>query len=131
MSLLNFKALKWVRAVVFESLSWHICFFDQCTFKKPMLASVPQSGTANLNFWGWAHGAILGLTSTGSRSLVGRILKVTDDSLLFHAFAYHYSSVSSHSVNSDMTGHSHSFHAMKLIHCSASQRDVLSDKMVL
>ena len=28
-----------------------------------------------------------------------------------------------------MTGYSHSYHSMKLIHCSAPKRDVLSDKM--
>ena len=32
----DFKALKWVKAIASESLSWHICFFDQlCTFQKP------------------------------------------------------------------------------------------------
>ena len=63
MSLLNFKALKWVRAVVFESLSWHICFFDQCTFQKSMLALVPQSGTDNPSFLVLAHGLIVKFTS--------------------------------------------------------------------
>ena len=29
-----------------------------------------------------------------------------------------------------MTGYSHSYHSIKLFHCSAPQRDVLSDKMV-
>ena len=31
---------------------------------------------------------------------------------------------------SDMTGYSNSYHLIKLIHCNAPQRDVLSDKMV-
>ena len=34
------------------------------------------------------------------------------------------------SASSNMTGYSHSYHSIKLIHCSAPQRDVLSDKMV-
>ena len=58
-----------------------------------------------------------------------KTFKVTGDSLLIHAFAYIFVDV--YSVNSDVTGHSHSFHAIKLIHCGAPQRDVLSDKMVL
>ena len=36
-----------------------------------------------------------------------------------------------YSVNPYMTGQSHWFHAIKLIHCGAPQRDVLSDNMVL
>ena len=31
-------------------------------------------------------------------------------------------------VTSDMTSYSHSYHLIKLIHCSAPQRDVMSDK---
>ena len=34
------------------------------------------------------------------------------------------------SVTSNMTGYSYSYHSIKLIHYSAPQRDVLSDKMV-
>ena len=34
------------------------------------------------------------------------------------------------SASSNMTGYSHSYHSIKLIHCSAPKRDVLSDKMV-
>ena len=52
---IEFQSSKMVRAVVYESLSWHICFFDQCTFQKSMLALVPQSGTANPNFSGVWH----------------------------------------------------------------------------
>ena len=43
------------------------------------------------------------------------------DSLLIHEFA----------VTPDMTGYSHSYHSIILIHCGAPQREVLSDKMVL
>ena len=56
--------------------------------------------------------------------------KVTGDSLLIHVFAYSLF-IGHCSVTSDMTGYSHSYHSIKLIHCSAPQRDVLSDKMVL
>ena len=34
------------------------------------------------------------------------------------------------SASSNMTGYSHSCHSIKLVHCSALQRDVLSDKIV-
>ena len=57
-------------------------------------------------------------------------VKITGESLLIHVFAYHLF-IGVYSVNANMTGHSHSFHAIKLIHCGAPQRDVLSDKMVL
>ena len=59
------------------------------------------------------------------------LVKVTGDSLLIHAFAYHLLYVGVYLFNSNTTGHSHSFHAIKLIHCGAPQRDVLSDKIVL
>ena len=57
-------------------------------------------------------------------------LKVTRDSLLIHVFAYSLF-IGLCSVTSNMTGFSHSYHSMKLIHCGAPQIDVLSDKMVL
>ena len=56
--------------------------------------------------------------------------KVEGDSLLIHAFLYSLF-VGVYSVISNMTGYSHSCHSIKLIHCGALQRDVLSDKMVL
>ena len=34
------------------------------------------------------------------------------------------------SFTSNMTGYSHSYHLIKLIHCSAPQRDILRDRMV-
>ena len=61
MSLLDFKALKWVRAVVFESLSWHICLFDQCMYIPKNHISF--SGTDNPSFWAVAHGLFMGLSS--------------------------------------------------------------------
>ena len=57
-------------------------------------------------------------------------VKVTGDSLLIHAFAYSLF-IGLCSVTSNMTGYSQSYHSIKLIHCGASQEDVLSDKMVL
>ena len=52
--------------------------------------------------------------------------KVTSgDSLPIHEFTYSFS------VTSNMTSYSHWYHSIKLIHCDAPQRDVLSDKMVL
>ena len=57
-------------------------------------------------------------------------IKVAGDSLLIHAFAYSLL-VGVYLVISDMTGYSHSCHSIKLIHCDAPQRDVLSDKMAL
>ena len=55
--------------------------------------------------------------------------KVTGDSFLIHEFTYSlFTGLCS--VTSDMTGYSHSYHSIKLIHCGAPQRDVLSDKMV-
>ena len=58
------------------------------------------------------------------------IVKVTGDSLLIHAFAYSLF-LRLCSVTSNMTSYSISCHSIKLIHCGATQRDVLSDKMVL
>ena len=52
--------------------------------------------------------------------------KVTGDSSLIHDFTY----LLFCSASSNMTGYSHSYHSVKLIHYSATQRDVLSDKMV-
>ena len=57
-------------------------------------------------------------------------VKVTGGSLLIHEFGYSLF-IGLCSVTSDITGHSHSYHSIKLIHCGAPQRDVLSDKMVL
>ena len=57
-------------------------------------------------------------------------LKVAGDSLLIHAFGYSLF-IGLCSVTFNMTGYSHLYHSIKLIHCSAPQRDVLSDKMVL
>ena len=57
-------------------------------------------------------------------------VKVTGDSLLIHEFAYSLF-IGLCSVTSNMTGYSHSYHSIKLIHCGAPQRDVLSDQMVL
>ena len=56
--------------------------------------------------------------------------KVTGDSLLIHAFAYSLF-IGLCSVISNMTGYSHSYHSIKLIHCGEPQRDVLSDKILL
>ena len=58
------------------------------------------------------------------------IHKVTCDSLLIHVFAY-LLFIGPCSVTSNMTGYSHSYHSIKLIHCGTPQRDVLSDKLVL
>ena len=57
--------------------------------------------------------------------------KVTGDSLLIQEFAYSLIFTSLCSVTSNMTGYSHSYNSIKLIHSRAPQRDVLSDKMVL
>ena len=56
--------------------------------------------------------------------------KVTGDSLVIHEFAYSLLTGLC-SVASNMTGYSHLYPSIKLIHCGASQRDVLSDKMML
>ena len=61
---------------------------------------------------------------------VPRDLKVMSESLLIHAFAYSLF-IGLGSVTSNMTGYSHSYHLIRLIHCGAPQRDVLSDNMVL
>ena len=58
------------------------------------------------------------------------LIKVTGDSLLIHEFAYSLL-IGLCSATSNMTGYSHLYHSMKLNPCSAPQRDVLSDKMVL
>ena len=55
--------------------------------------------------------------------------KVTCNSLLIHEFAYSLFNGFC-SATSNMTGYSQSYHSIKLIHCGAPQRDVLSDKMV-
>ena len=55
--------------------------------------------------------------------------KVRDDSLLIHRFTYSLF-IGLCSVTCNMTGYSHSYHSIKLIHCGAPQRDLLSDKMV-
>ena len=57
-------------------------------------------------------------------------IKVTGDSLLIHAFAYSLF-IGLCLVTSNMTGYSYSSHSIKLIHCGAPQRAVLSDNMVL
>ena len=54
--------------------------------------------------------------------------KVMGDSLLIHEFTYSLF-IGLCSVASNMTDYSHSYHSIKLIHCGALQRDVLSDKM--
>ena len=54
-------------------------------------------------------------------------IKFTSSSLLIHAFAYSLF-VGVYSVISNMTRHSHSCHLIKLIHCRAPERDVLSDE---
>ena len=59
-----------------------------------------------------------------------RVFKVTGDNLLIHEFAYSLF-IRVCSVTSNMTGYSYSHHSIKLIHCAAPERDVLSDKMVL
>ena len=56
--------------------------------------------------------------------------KVTGDSLLIHEFTYPLF-IGLRSVTSNMTDYSHSYHSIKLNHCPAPQRDVLSDKMVV
>ena len=57
------------------------------------------------------------------------LAKVTGDSLLIHEFTYSLF-IGLCSVTSNMTGYSHSYHSIKLIHYGEPQRDVLSDKMV-
>ena len=57
-------------------------------------------------------------------------LRVTAYSLLIHAFTYSLY-IGPCSVACNMTSYSHSYHSIKFIHCSAPQRDVLRDKMVL
>ena len=56
-------------------------------------------------------------------------IKVTGDSLLIYEFAYSLF-IGVCSVTSNMTCDSYAYHRIKLIHCGARQRDVLSDKMV-
>ena len=58
--------------------------------------------------------------------------KVTGDSLLIHDIYILIIdwSLGLCSVTSGMTGYSRSYYSIKLIHCSAPQRDVLNDKMV-
>ena len=53
------------------------------------------------------------------------------DSLLIHGIYIqaHTLFIGLCSASSNMTGYSHSYHSIKLIHCSAPQRDVLSDKI--
>ena len=51
--------------------------------------------------------------------------KAMGDSLLIHEFTYSLF-IGLRSGTSNMTGYSHSYHQIKLIHCSAHQRDVLS-----
>ena len=58
------------------------------------------------------------------------VIKVMGDSLIIHEFAYSLF-IGLCSVTNDMLGYSHWYHSIKLIHCGAPQRDVLSDKMVL
>ena len=71
------------------------------------------------------------ISTTGRKSqTVPYAFKVTGDILLIHAFAYSLF-IGVYSVISNIIGYSHSFHAIKLIHCGAPQRDVLSDKIVL
>ena len=56
-------------------------------------------------------------------------VKVTVDSLLIHEFTYSLF-IGLCSVTSGMTGYSHLYHSIKLIHCGAPQIDVLNDKIV-
>ena len=58
------------------------------------------------------------------------LFMVTGDSLLINAFTYSLF-IGLSSVTSNITGYSHLYHSIKLIHCGAPQRDVLSDKIVL
>ena len=51
--------------------------------------------------------------------------KVTGDSLLIHELAYSLF-IGLCSVTSNMTGYSHLYHLIKLIHYGAPQRDVLN-----
>ena len=68
--------------------------------------------------------------NTQSDTLVHELIKVTGDNLLIHECAYSIF-IGLCSVTSNMVGYSHSYHSIKLIHCGAPQRDVLSDKIVL
>ena len=52
-------------------------------------------------------------------------VKVSGDSLLIYEFTCSLF-IGLCSVTSDLTGYSHSYHSIKLIHCGAPQRDVLS-----
>ena len=56
-------------------------------------------------------------------------VKVMGGSLLIHEFTYSLF-IGLCSVKTNMTNFSYSYHSIKLIHCGAPQRDVLSDKMV-
>ena len=55
--------------------------------------------------------------------------KAMGDSLLIHEFTYSLF-IGLRSGTSNMTGYSHSYHQIKLIHCSAHQSDVLSGESV-
>ena len=66
----------------------------------------------------------------GGTAILTRTFKVTGDSSLIHEFAYAIF-IGLCSVSSNITGYSHSYHSMKLIHCRAPQKNVMSDKMVL
>ena len=57
------------------------------------------------------------------------LAKVTGDSLLIHEFTYSLF-IGLCSVTSNMTGYSHWYDSIKLIHCGAPQEGLLSDKMV-
>ena len=125
------------------------CYSQPPTLLKEALANVFLSTTLGLSFMVTSVAATR--SSTSYAYLITKILgtvtlttyispcfgyiKVTGDSLLIHEFAYSLF-IGLCSVTSDMTGCSHSyhsitFHSIKLIHCGAPQRDVLSDKMVL
>ena len=56
--------------------------------------------------------------------------KVTGDSSLIHDIYIFIIRWSLFVIQFHMTGYSHSYHSIKLIHCSVPQREVLSDKMV-
>ena len=69
-------------------------------------------------FDGWPHGFLFA-------TLIKICCKIC---LLIHEFTYSLF-IDLCSVTSNMTSYSHSYRSIKLIHCGAPQRDVLSDKM--
>ena len=90
-----------------KSIPWHLPEFY---YNRSLQRSYTNTST------------ILQETINGFLCPLTRFLKVTGDSLLIHEFAY--------SLFIGFCSENHSYYSIKLIHCGAPQRDVLSDKMV-